>query len=59
MQRVQHSEKKIRLLENKHAHFDALIKKESSKLCFDNVKVVELKKKKLLIRDEIFRLLSA
>ena len=59
MQRVQYTEKKIRLLENKHAHFDALIKKESSRLCFDNVKVIELKKKKLLIRDKIFRLQSA
>tara|TARA_Y100000589_G_scaffold330273_1_gene379413 strand:+ start:111 stop:290 length:180 start_codon:yes stop_codon:yes gene_type:complete len=59
MQRVQYNEKKIRLLENKHAHFDALIKKESSRLCFDNVKVIELKKKKLLIRDKIFRLQSA
>ena len=54
MQRVVQSEKKIKSLEIKHAQFDELIKKESSRLSFDDMKIVKLKKKKLKIRDQIF-----
>ena len=54
MQRVVQSEKKIKSLEIKHAQFDELIKKESSRFSFDEMKIVKLKKKKLKIRDQIF-----
>jgi len=56
MLKVFEKEKKIKSLISKHAKFEVLIKKESSRILCDNIKIVDLKKKKLFIRDEIVRL---
>jgi hypothetical protein len=50
---------RVILLKNKHAAIDSNIKEENSNILSDDLFLNALKKKKLLIKDEIFRLKHA
>ena len=56
MERIVHTEKKIKSLQSKHQFFDSLIKKETHRISCDSLKILTLKKKKLHIRDQIAKL---
>ncbi len=56
MQRIVHNKKKIKSLTSKHAFYDSLLQKEIGRVSSDDLKVLDLKKKKLQIRDEIVKL---
>jgi hypothetical protein len=56
MERPVPKEKKIKSLISKHQQFDLLIQKESIRPGSKDLDIVDLKKKKLKIRDEIRKL---
>ncbi|MEC8265621.1 MAG: DUF465 domain-containing protein [Pseudomonadota bacterium] len=56
MDRLALKEKKIKSLVLKHQKFENLLKKAFNSKSTDNLTITNLKKKKLKIRDEIFRL---
>ena len=56
MERILPKEKKIKSLLSKHKFFDSLIKQTKSKISIDDLEINNLKKKKLLIKDEISKL---
>ena len=56
MDRLALKQKKIESLASKHKQFENLLNKATSSLGIDDLAVNELKKKKLRIRDQLFRL---
>ena len=58
MERIFAKEKKIKSLVSKHKLFDALIQKSKKNISADDLEINNLKKKKLLIKDEINKLNS-
>ena len=56
MDRLLYLLKKLSLLISKHKYFENLLNKATSSLSIDDLAVNELKKKKLRIRDQLFRL---
>ena len=56
MERPVPKEKKIKSLISKHQQFDQLIQKESNRPGVCDLEIVDLKKKKLKIRDQIVKL---
>ncbi len=56
MERILPKEKKIKSLLSKHKFFDSLIKQTKNKISIDDLEINNLKKKKLLIKDEISKL---
>mgnify|MGYP001498674540 FL=1 len=53
MERIFTKEKKIKSLISKHEFFDSLIQKKIKYLSIDDLEIIDLKKKKLKIKDEI------
>ena len=59
MERIFTKEKKIKSLLSKHKFFDSLIQKKKKKnISIDDLEINYLKKRKLLIKDEINKLAS-
>ncbi len=58
MERIFTKEKKIKSLISKHEFFDSLIQKKIKYLSIDDLEIIDLKKKKLKIKDEINSLAS-
>ena len=58
MKRFFTKEKKIKSLISKHEFFDSLIQKKIKYLSIDDLEIIDLKKKKLKIKDEINSLAS-
>ncbi len=58
MERIFTKEKKIKSLISKHEFFDSLIQKKTKYLSIDDLEIIDLKKKKLRIKDEIKSLAS-
>lgn len=58
MKRFFTKEKKIKSLKLKHNFFDTLIEKKTKNLSIDDLEIVDLKKKKLKIKDQIEKLAS-
>ena len=56
MERILPKEKKIKSLLSKHKFFDSLIRQTKNKISIDDLEINNLKKKKLLIKDEIRKL---
>ncbi len=56
MNRLAFKQKKIQSLVSKHKHFENLLIKSIKSLSVDDLVITDLKKKKLKIRDELFRL---
>ena len=56
MERILIKEKKIKSLLSKHKFFDSLIKKRKKNISIDDLEINYLKKRKLLIKDEINKL---
>ena len=59
MQRFVLNQKKIKSLTSKHKYIDSLIQKQFCFLSVDDLEITDLKKKKLKIRDEIYKLNQA
>ena len=59
MERIFTKEKKIKSLISKHEFFDSLIQKKIKCLSIDDLEIIDLKKKKLKIKDEINSLASS
>ncbi|MAI75836.1 MAG: hypothetical protein CBC25_01480 [Pelagibacteraceae bacterium TMED65] len=59
MERIFTKEKKIKSLISKHEFFDSLIQKKIKYLSIDDLEIIDLKKKKLKIKDEINSLASS
>ena len=53
MERIFTKKKKIKSLISKHEFFDSLIQKKIKYLSIDDLEIIDLKKKKLKIKDEI------
>ena len=53
MERIFTKEKKIKSLISKHEFFDSLIQKKIKYLSIDDLEIIDLKKKKLKIKNEI------
>ena len=58
MERIFTKEKKIKSFLSKHKLFDSLIQKRKKSISIDDLEINYLKKKKLLIKDEINKLVS-
>ena len=58
MERIFTKEKKIKSLLSKHKLFDSLIQKRKKNISIDDLEINYLKKRKLLIKDEINKLVS-
>lgn len=58
MERIFTKEKKIKSLISKHEFFDSLIQKKIKYLSIDDLEIIDLKKRKLKIKDEINSLAS-
>ena len=58
MERIFTKEKKIKSLLSKHKLFDSLIQKRKKSISIDDLEINYLKKRKLLIKDEINKLVS-
>ena len=56
MERIFTKEKKIKSLISKHEFFDLLQKKKTKNISTDDLEIIDLKKKKLMIKDEIKKL---
>ncbi len=56
MRRFFTKEKKINSLKSKHSLFDTLIQKKVKSLGIDDLEIIDLKKKKLKIKDQIEKL---
>ncbi len=56
MDRLAFKQKKIESLASKHKQFENMLNKATSSISIDDLAVNELKKKKLRIRDQIFKL---
>ena len=56
MERIFTKEKKIKSLISKHEFFDTLIQEEAQHLSIDDLEIIDLKKRKLKIKDEINKL---
>ena len=59
MERIFTKEKKIKSLLSKHQLFDSLIQKRKKSISIDDLEINDLKKKKLMIKDEIIKLASS
>jgi len=59
MERIFTKEKKIKSLLYKHQLFDSQIKKKKKNISIDDLEINDLKKKKLMIKDEIIKLASS
>ena len=59
MERILTKEKKIKSLLSKHQLFDSLIQKRKKSISIDDLEINDLKKKKLMIKDEIIKLASS
>ena len=59
MERIFTKEKKIKSLLSKHQFFDSLIQKRKKNISIDDLEINDLKKKKLMIKDEIIKLASS
>ncbi len=59
MERIFIKEKKIKSLRSKHQFFDSLIQKRKKNISIDDLEINDLKKKKLMIKDEIIKLASS
>ena len=59
MKRFFTKEKKIKSLKSKHNFFDTLIQKKAKNLSIDDLEIIDLKKKKLKIKDQIEKLANA
>ena len=59
MERIFTKEKKIKSLLSKHQLFDSLIQKRKKNISIDDLEINDLKKKKLMIKDEIIKLASS
>ncbi len=56
MERIFTKEKKIKSLISKHEFFDTLIQEKAQHLSIDDLEIIDLKKRKLKIKDEINKL---
>ncbi len=56
MKRFFTKEKKIKSLKSKHNFFDTLIQKKARNISIDDLEIIDLKKKKLKIKDQIEKL---
>ena len=56
MERIFTKEKKIKSLISKHEFFDILLQKKTKNISTDDLEIIDLKKKKLMIKDEIKKL---
>ena len=59
MERIFTKEKKIKSLLSKHQLFDSLIQKRKKSISIDDLEINDLKRKKLMIKDEIIKLASS
>ena len=58
MERIFAKEKKIKSLVSKHEQFESLIKEKNKNISVDDLEIIDLKKKKLMIKDKIEKLAS-
>ena len=56
MERFFAKEKKIKSLITKHEQFESLIKEKNKNISTDDLEIIDLKKKKLMIKDKIKKL---
>ena len=56
MERFVAIEKKKKTLLSKHQSIDLQLKTKSKSLCYDNLEIGMMKKKKLYIKDKIYKL---
>ncbi len=58
MERIFAKEKKIKSLVSKHEQFESLIKEKNKNISVDDLEIIDLKKKKLMVKDKIEKLAS-